>query len=117
MRNTRGELTEGCHLFGMDQALLGFAECHQGLFSLLPRRFGCLLGQLELGDLREYANRAARLGLALTDLNPAPVALRLQVRCTWMPMLLQSVLNPIFGPAGRVGDDAPLGDNPDDALE
>src|SRR5262249_44264656 len=104
------------HAFGALR-LVGSAGDH--LANLQERRLFAqrLLGPLELGDLGVDADRAAVLGLALVDLDPAAVALTVQERSLWVVMQFKSLLDPLFVSVGNTRNDATLGHGPSDLLE
>src|SRR5215213_4772540 len=75
------------------------------------------LALLELGDVRVDRDRAAVLGAALTDHDPAAVAAPLHLRLAGIAVLREALRYPFLDPALGVLDGALRGRAPDDAPE
>ena len=82
-------------------------------FCFLTQR---LLGPLEFGHVREDAHRTTILCLALTNVDPAAVALE-QKRSARVAMLSKSSRHPFLGSLNGIGDDATLDHRPEHLLK
>src|SRR4029453_6934279 len=83
-----------------------------------PRFFRQLgFALLQLRDVRVDRDRAAVVGLALADQDPAAVAALLDVRPGRFPVTRHALSDPLLDPALRILDEPALGGGSNDAFE